>query len=74
MLAVVSAGPVGSNTRKEPEAKFSHDIYGPRFDLHLETLVRLHNSPAGPKLTAYLTQIYKELRYVEVFIRKKHTV
>ncbi|KAG9089282.1 hypothetical protein FRC06_001637 [Ceratobasidium sp. 370] len=63
MLAVVAAGPVAANNRKkEPESKFSHSVYGPRFDSHLMTLARLHRSPAGPKLTSYLTQAYKELR------------
>ncbi|KAG8726330.1 hypothetical protein FRC10_007245, partial [Ceratobasidium sp. 414] len=63
MLAVVAAGPVAANNRKkEPESKFSHSVYGPRFDSHLMTLARLHHSPAGPKLTKYLTQAYKELR------------
>jgi hypothetical protein len=63
MLAVVAAGPVTANSRKkEPESKFSHSLYGPRFDSHLMTLAQLHRSPAGPKLTGYLTQAYKELR------------
>ncbi|KAF8601361.1 hypothetical protein BDV93DRAFT_608115 [Ceratobasidium sp. AG-I] len=59
MLAVVAAGSTG---KKDPESKFSHDVYSPRFDSHLMTLLQLHQSVAGPRLTAYLTQVHQELR------------
>ncbi|KAF8593399.1 hypothetical protein BDV93DRAFT_549546 [Ceratobasidium sp. AG-I] len=62
MLAVVAAGPDAANSRKKkPDLKFSHDVYRPRFECHLMTLVQLHKSPAGPKFTTYLTQVHREL-------------
>ncbi|KAF8597205.1 hypothetical protein BDV93DRAFT_513521 [Ceratobasidium sp. AG-I] len=63
MLSVVAAGPsAAAASHRSATTAFSHKTYAPKFDTHLRTLARLHQSHGGQHLTSYLRGLYEELR------------